>query len=181
MKAVGPDWPVRLRLRGDQLGAPLERHGGRDYRRVHASTVWGCLEVIALKGDSYRLKDRDLGRVPRSRHHRRMNPTPARGQFSDAARGQIPAAVDTNQACVTEGVERLPSRSSMPCALSSSGLRGLPDSGATLDSAGHVGRIDATSRVRSSKSLLVWGPSWHTTICKTYERPNGEANECVGY
>jgi DNA replication protein DnaC len=24
-------------------------------------------EVIALKGDSYRLKDRDLGRVPRTR------------------------------------------------------------------------------------------------------------------
>jgi hypothetical protein len=24
----------------------------------------GALEVVALKGDSYRLKDRDLGRVP---------------------------------------------------------------------------------------------------------------------
>ena len=30
-------------------------------------------EVLALKGDSYRLKDRDLGRVPHHDQHRRMN------------------------------------------------------------------------------------------------------------
>ena len=45
-------------------------------------------EVIALKGDSYRLKDRDLGRVPAAGNHRRMNQTTSPGgQFSTAARG----------------------------------------------------------------------------------------------
>jgi IstB-like ATP binding protein len=46
-------------------------------------------EVIALKGDSYRLKDRDLGRVPASRTDRGMteqgsifNRPALEGQFS---------------------------------------------------------------------------------------------------
>ena len=42
-------------------------------------------EVIALKGDSYRLKDRDLGRVPAAATDDDM--TNRGGQFSTAARG----------------------------------------------------------------------------------------------
>ena len=44
-------------------------------------------EVIALKGDSYRLKDRDLGRVPAADHRRLTINNQAGGQFSTAARG----------------------------------------------------------------------------------------------
>jgi len=41
-------------------------------------------EVIALKGDSYRLKDRDLGRVPAATTE---DNEPCRGQLSAAAKG----------------------------------------------------------------------------------------------
>jgi hypothetical protein len=47
-------------------------------------------EVVALKGDSYRLKDRDLGRVPNRRDQRAMKPkvvsfrVPSTDQFSRA-------------------------------------------------------------------------------------------------
>ena len=44
-------------------------------------------EVIALKGDSYRLKDRDLGRVPTAQHRRLKTNQPPGGQLSTAARG----------------------------------------------------------------------------------------------
>ena len=44
-------------------------------------------EVIALKGDCYRLKDRDLGRVPAATTER-TNDQPG-GQFSTAARGSV--------------------------------------------------------------------------------------------
>jgi hypothetical protein len=33
-------------------------------RRQHGSQLQLCVPQVALKGDSYRLKDRDLGRVP---------------------------------------------------------------------------------------------------------------------
>jgi hypothetical protein len=33
-------------------------------RRQHCGQLQLCVPQIALKGDSYRLKDRDLGRVP---------------------------------------------------------------------------------------------------------------------
>jgi hypothetical protein len=32
--------------------------------RQHGSQLQLCVPQVALKGDSYRLKDRDLGRVP---------------------------------------------------------------------------------------------------------------------
>ena len=48
-------------------------------------------EVIAVKGDSYRLKDRDLGRVP----NRRMTINqPAVGQLSTVEKGRNSAVVD---------------------------------------------------------------------------------------
>jgi hypothetical protein len=34
------------------------------FRRQHGSQLQLCVPLVALKGDSYRLKDRDLGRVP---------------------------------------------------------------------------------------------------------------------
>jgi hypothetical protein len=47
-------------------------------------------EVIALKGDSYRLKDRDLGRVPSRHQDRRLKITKTTGgQLSTAARGSV--------------------------------------------------------------------------------------------
>ena len=38
----------------------------RDFvsRRQHRGQLQLCVPQVALKGDSYRLKDRDLGRVP---------------------------------------------------------------------------------------------------------------------
>ena len=50
-------------------------------------------EVIALKGDSYRLKDRDLGRVPAADQPR--NDQPAGVNFQPPPGGQFSAAVDT--------------------------------------------------------------------------------------
>ncbi len=53
-------------------------------------------EVVSLKGDSYRLKDRDLGRVP----HRRRSVTtnPAGGvNFQPVKQGQNSAGVDSVQ------------------------------------------------------------------------------------
>ncbi len=49
-----------------------------------------CARVIALKSDSYRLKDRDLGRVPTQpvRASREIN-SHAGGQISTAARGSV--------------------------------------------------------------------------------------------
>ena len=45
-------------------------------------------EVIAIKDDSYRLKDRDLGRVPAAPQPTTdINTTMQGGQFSDAAKG----------------------------------------------------------------------------------------------
>ena len=43
-------------------------------------------EVIALKGDSYRIKDRDLGPSPRL-HNRRLNNEHQGGQFSTVEKG----------------------------------------------------------------------------------------------
>ena len=60
-------------------------------------------EVVALKGDSYRLKDRDLGRVPGGTTRRvaiKVNsPMPPKGQFS--------AAVDASQRDGPRGVSQL--------------------------------------------------------------------------
>jgi hypothetical protein len=53
-------------------------------------------EVIALKGDSYRLKDRNLGRVPAAAAAP-TNHEPEDGQHSVAANGQYSAAVDSSQ------------------------------------------------------------------------------------
>ena len=33
-------------------------------RRQHSAQLQLCVPQVTLKGDSYRLKDRDLGRVP---------------------------------------------------------------------------------------------------------------------
>jgi hypothetical protein len=33
-------------------------------RRQHDRQLQLCVPLVALKGDSYRLKDRDLGRIP---------------------------------------------------------------------------------------------------------------------
>ena len=52
-------------------------------------------EVINLKGDSYRLKDRDLGRVPQPR---RLNREPAGGSISTVARGSNSTVVDNRAA-----------------------------------------------------------------------------------
>jgi len=46
-------------------------------------------EVVALKGDSYRIKDRDLGRVPTVTADDQLNPA---GQFSIAATTSSPNA-----------------------------------------------------------------------------------------
>ena len=35
----------------------------RQLPRENAAVVQGCVPFVTLKGDSYRLKDRDLGRV----------------------------------------------------------------------------------------------------------------------
>jgi len=43
-------------------------------------------EVVALKGDSYRLKDRDLGRVPAAATE---DSGPEAGEFSIAVRGSV--------------------------------------------------------------------------------------------
>ena len=43
-------------------------------------------EVVSLKGDSYRLKDRDLGRVPTDDTDVTTDPTGG-GQFSTGAKG----------------------------------------------------------------------------------------------
>jgi hypothetical protein len=41
--------------------------GNRLSRRQRDSQLQLCVPLVALKGDSYRLKDRDLGRVPASK------------------------------------------------------------------------------------------------------------------
>ena len=51
-------------------------------------------EVIALKGDSYRLKDRDLGRVPAATNRRMTINQPQGVNFQPAKRGQYSAVVD---------------------------------------------------------------------------------------
>ena len=50
-------------------------------------------EVISLKGDSYRLKDRDRGRIP-APGTRRVNQSAGRGQIQMPVGGQDPDAVD---------------------------------------------------------------------------------------
>ena len=57
-------------------------------------------EVIALKGDSYRLKDRDLGRVPAATPPKTEPNKPPGGQFSTADKGSKFDAVDR---CPTAG------------------------------------------------------------------------------
>ena len=54
-------------------------------------------EVVSLKGDSYRLKDRDLGRVPAAGIDRRLTrSTRRRGSIFDRRQGGPgSAAVDT--------------------------------------------------------------------------------------
>jgi hypothetical protein len=49
-------------------------------------------DVIALKGDSYRLKDRDLGRVPAAGNRRTM--TPRLPNFQLPTTAQVSVAVD---------------------------------------------------------------------------------------
>ena len=51
-------------------------------------------EVIALKGDCYRLKNRDLGRVPAAATEEPMNPQAVNFQLPTTA--QVSVAVDTN-------------------------------------------------------------------------------------
>jgi hypothetical protein len=46
-------------------------------------------EVIALKGDSYRLKDRDLGRVPTSGPAEELRSTVAKGDAPMQGRGPL--------------------------------------------------------------------------------------------
>ena len=61
-------WHVQIRLRialdpppPDPTG-PTEAHRHHTRAQCQAKTV--CVPLVTLKGDSYRLKDRDLGRVP---------------------------------------------------------------------------------------------------------------------
>lgn len=70
-------------------------------------------EVISLEGDSYRLKDRDLGRPHAAATE---DARPRGGQFSAVARGQLWAAVDTapSRLCTKLGAPRSTIRS---CAL----------------------------------------------------------------
>ena len=64
-------------------------------------------EVIALKGDSYRLKDRDLGRVPSRRQPTTEHQQPKGVNFQPSKRGQISAVVECAvRRCVSSGGER---------------------------------------------------------------------------
>jgi len=65
---------------GEVFGDPVVAAAMID-RLVHHA------EVVSLKGDSYRLKDRDLGRVPTDNTER--PPTRPGGSFSTGARGSI--------------------------------------------------------------------------------------------
>jgi IstB-like ATP binding protein len=60
------------------------------YRLVHHA------EVISMKGDSYRLKDRDLGRVPTAKDQRVEINNPSRGStLSRRLGGKIGALAQT--------------------------------------------------------------------------------------
>ena len=72
---------------GEVFGDPVVAAAMID-RLVHHA------DVISLKGDSYRLKDRDLGPSP-SRHRRTMNPGLVKIQLPPA--GQISPAVDSQR------------------------------------------------------------------------------------
>jgi hypothetical protein len=62
-RTAGSRWHGNDLVFPSQVGTPADAsHIRRSFRTVMQAA--GLIEVIALKGDSYRLKNRDLGRVP---------------------------------------------------------------------------------------------------------------------